>query len=48
MKGWYDIRSKIVHGTHINVDEKQLEELEEIVRKSLLWFMNQKEYSKHD
>jgi len=48
IKNWYDIRSKIVHGTHTSIDERQLEELEETLRASLLWFMNQNEYSSHD
>jgi hypothetical protein len=48
IKEWYGIRSKIVHGIQVNLGQKQLEDLEEILRKSLKWFMNQREYFNHD
>ena len=47
MRKWYGIRSKIVHGIRVSIDQKQIQELEEIVRKSLKWFMNQKEHANH-
>ena len=47
MKKWYRIRSRIVHGVRVSIDQEQIQELEEIVRKSLKWFMNQKEHANH-
>lgn len=48
IKKWYGIRSKIVHGQKVNLTQKQLQDLEEILRKSLKWFMTHQEYADHD
>lgn len=48
IKEWYRIRSNIVHGIEIKLSQKQLEGLEEILRESIKWFMNHKEYANHD
>lgn len=47
IKKWYRIRSKIVHGIEVDLDQEQLQELEVILRKSLIWFLNQKD-ADHD
>jgi len=48
MKKWYGIRSRIVHGTQVSLNQREVQEVGEVVRKSLKWFMNQKEYADHD
>lgn len=48
IKDWYTIRSKIVHGMQANLSPEQLQDLEEVLRKSLNWFMSHKDYSDHD
>lgn len=48
IKKWYTIRSKIVHGMQVNLSPEQLQDLEEVLRKSLKWFMNHKDYNNHD
>jgi hypothetical protein len=48
IKEWYGTRSKIVHGIQVNLSQEQLEDLEEIQRKSLKWFMNHREFANHD
>jgi hypothetical protein len=35
IKEWYGIRSKIVHGIQVDLNQKQLDDLEEVLRKSL-------------
>lgn len=48
IKQWYKIRSRIIHGMQVDMDEGRLEDLKEIVRRSIVWFLNQKEYTNHD
>lgn len=48
MKEWYGIRSKIVHGTNVQLEQEQMKNLEKVLRDSLKWFMNQKECADHD
>ncbi|MGD0329800.1 MAG: hypothetical protein ABSB40_05035 [Nitrososphaeria archaeon] len=48
IKEWYAIRSKIVHGVETKLSQEQLGSLEEILRKSIKWFINHEEYSNHD
>jgi len=48
VKDWYSIRSKIVHGVEVGLSETQLQDLEEVVRKSLRWFMTHREYADHE
>jgi hypothetical protein len=48
IKEWYGVRSKIVHGGIVSLDKPQLQELEGVLRNSIVWFMNRKEYNDHD
>ena len=48
IKKWYRVRSKVIHGLKVNLSQKQFQELEEILRRSIRWFINQKEYANHD
>jgi hypothetical protein len=48
IKKWYGIRSKIVHGVQVQLDQKQIEDLEEVVRNSIKWFMTHEECANHD
>jgi hypothetical protein len=48
IKRWYTVRSKIVHGTQTNVNPEQLQDLEEVLRKSLKWFMSHRDYNNHN
>jgi hypothetical protein len=45
MKDWYGIRSKIVHGTKVALKPKEVREVEDVVRKSLKWFIKNKDYA---
>ena len=45
MKDWYGIRSKIVHGTKVALKPKEVQEVEDVVRKSLKLFMENKDYA---
>jgi hypothetical protein len=48
IKKWYKTRSQIVHGTRVCVREKELQDLEQIVRRSVLWFLSQENPADHD
>ena len=48
IKKWYRVRSMVIHGLKVNLSQKQFQELEEILRRSIKWFINQKEYANHD
>jgi hypothetical protein len=48
VKNWYNIRSRIVHGQKVELDHSQLEELEDTLRKSLVWFLGHNDYANHD
>lgn len=48
IKDWYAVRSKIVHGSEVRLNEALLQDLEETVRKSLKWFMAHVDYADHD
>lgn len=42
IKEWYTLRSKIVHGIKVNLDQEKLQELADCLKKSIVWFLNQK------
>lgn len=48
MKDWYVVRSKIVHGTNARLTLEQLKELEDVLRRSLKWFIYHKDHVNHD
>jgi hypothetical protein len=48
IKEWYSIRSKIVHGGIVGIDSSQLQELEEVLRNSIIWFLKRQEHNDHD
>lgn len=47
-KRWYSMRSKIVHGMQTDLNPEQLQDLEEVLRRSLRWFMSHQDYNDHD
>ena len=48
VKGWYSVRSRIVHGQKVELDQGQLEDLENTLRKSLTLFLAHADYENHD
>jgi len=48
LKKLYNSRSRIVHGEQVRLRQKDVEEVEEITRTSLKWFMNHKGYANHN
>lgn len=48
IKKWYKTRSEIVHGINVDVKEQELQDLEEIVRRSVLWFVGSENSADHD
>lgn len=49
IKRWYGTRSGIVHGTEVRSrDLSQLDDLNETVRASIKWFINQQNWQDHD
>ena len=48
MRKAYNYRSRIVHGTQVRITPQQVQQIGEVVRKSIMWFMNHKEYANHD
>lgn len=48
IKRWYTIRSKIVHGIQTSLNTEQLQDLEEVLRRSVKWFLNHQDYNNHD
>jgi hypothetical protein len=47
-KRWYRLRSEIIHGNKVDLNEDLLQDLEELVRESLNWFLNHTKYANHD
>lgn len=48
IRDWYEIRSKIVHGLEVHLNRTVLQDLEELVRKSLNWLVAHADYADHD